>query len=162
MLSYPFGVKMAPEVLANDLSVCKQLIYALYCSVLIGRVFVSSIAAHMHVAMLLRCTVRRDASLDTEITSQSGPAMTWAIFAIGWMEVSLQPGNQWSGNYSRAIHFFQRGYANVQKPFNVWRETPSGGAVNFITGIYLFIYVSHNTPHASTARRRNLIKLVYH
>ena len=48
--------------------------------------------------------------------------MTWAIFAIDWMEVSLQAGNQWSGNFSRAIHFFNRGYANVQKPFNVWRE----------------------------------------
>ena len=26
------------------------------------------------------------------------------------------------------------GYANVQPPFNVWQETPTGGAVNFITG----------------------------
>jgi hypothetical protein len=50
------------------------------------------------------------------------------------MEVAMQPGNSWSGNFSRAIHFFNRGYANVHKPFNVWRETPTGGAVNFITG----------------------------
>ena len=75
-----------------------------------------------------------DLSFYTEITSQHGPAMTWAIFAIDWMEVSLQSGNPWSGNFSRAIHFFNRGYANVQRPFNVWRETPTGGAVNFITG----------------------------
>ena len=45
-----------------------------------------------------------------------------------------QPGNQWSGNFSNAVHFYKRGFANVQLPFNVWRETPGGGAVNFITG----------------------------
>ena len=27
--------------------------------------------------------------------------MTWAIFAIDWMQVSLQPGNKWTGNFSR-------------------------------------------------------------
>ena len=40
--------------------------------------------------------------------------MTWAIFAIDWMEVALQPGNAWTGNFSRATAFFRRGYANVQ------------------------------------------------
>ena len=48
MLSFPLGMDMPPDVLANDL--------AYY----------------------------------TLVTSQSGPAMTWAIFAIGWMEVALQ------------------------------------------------------------------------
>jgi hypothetical protein len=60
--------------------------------------------------------------------------MTWAIFAINWMDVALQPGNAWTGNFTQAMHYFNRAYANVQLPFNVWRETPSGGAVNFITG----------------------------
>jgi len=75
-----------------------------------------------------------DLEFYTEITSQTGPAMTWAIFAIDWMDVALAPGNAWSGNFSRAAAYFNKGYANVQRPFNVWRETPNGGAVNFITG----------------------------
>ena len=58
--------------------------------------------------------------------------MSWAIFAIDWMDVALQPDNSYTGNFSHAVHFFNRGYANVQRPFNVWRETPSGGAVNFM------------------------------
>ena len=79
-------------------------------------------------------TLANDLSVYTAVTTQDGPAMTWAVFAVGWMEVAMQPGSSWSGNFSRAAHFFDRGYANVQLPFNVWRETPSGGAVNFITG----------------------------
>jgi protein-glucosylgalactosylhydroxylysine glucosidase len=75
-----------------------------------------------------------DLAFYTEVTDQNGPAMTWAIFAIDWMEVALQAGNPWTGNFSLAAHYFNRGYANVQLPFNVWRETPGGGAVNFITG----------------------------
>jgi trehalose/maltose hydrolase-like predicted phosphorylase len=59
------------------------------------------------------------------ITDRSGPAMTWAIFAIGWMAV---------GNFTQSQGHFRQGYANVQSPFNVWTETPHGGTVNFITG----------------------------
>jgi protein-glucosylgalactosylhydroxylysine glucosidase len=85
MLSYPLGVDMPKDVLANDLK---------YYS---------------------------------EHTVSDGPAMTCAIFAIGWFT---------TGNYSYAASGanFQRGYANVQPPFNVWTETPGGGTVNFITG----------------------------
>lgn len=55
-----------------------------------------------------------------------GPAMTWSLFAIGWL-------NQGT-NISKSQHYFTRGYANVKAPFKVWTETPTGGAVNFITG----------------------------
>lgn len=51
--------------------------------------------------------------------------MTWAIFAVGWINV---------GDFDRSAPHFQRGYANVHKPFNVWTESPTGGTINFITG----------------------------
>merc|ERR1711972_1266316 len=46
-------------------------------------------------------------------------------FAIGWFTVK---------HYSQSKRHFKHGYANIQRPFNVWTETPTGGAVNFITG----------------------------
>lgn len=83
MLSYPLGVAIPAQVLANDLSFYDP------------------------------------------ITDPNGPAMTWAIFAVGWIN---------AGNFSMAAPHFQRGYANVHPPFNVWTESPTGGTVNFITG----------------------------
>ena len=59
------------------------------------------------------------------LTDLGGPAMTWAMFAIGWIDL---------GNYTKAAELFLQGYANIQAPFNVWQETPTGGTVNFITG----------------------------
>jgi len=59
------------------------------------------------------------------VTDGNGPAMTWAMFAVGWLE---------AGDMEKAEKNFLRGYANVQAPFNVWTETPQGGTVNFITG----------------------------
>jgi trehalose/maltose hydrolase-like predicted phosphorylase len=58
-------------------------------------------------------------------TSPGGPAMTWGLFAIGYLD-RHQP--------AVALANFRRGYANAQPPFFVWTETPSGGCVNFITG----------------------------
>ena len=66
-----------------------------------------------------------DLSFYDGITSQTGPAMTWSMFAIGWFNV---------GNFTASQGHFRHGYANVQAPFRVWTETPQGGAVNFITG----------------------------
>jgi hypothetical protein len=61
------------------------------------------------------------------LTDPKGPAMTWSVFSIGWMNVK---------NYSRAASLFQRGYVdNVNPPFNVWSEGPHGAdTINFITG----------------------------
>lgn len=58
-------------------------------------------------------------------TDSFGPAMTWAMHAIGWLELN-EP--------SRAASMFTRAYANSHKPFGVWTETPLGGTTNFVTG----------------------------
>jgi hypothetical protein len=55
---------------------------------------------------------------------------TRAMFAVGYMDI---------GKYDAAYSNFVRGYANVQPPFMVWRETPTGGAVNFLTGAGGFV-----------------------
>eukprot|EP00966_Prymnesium_polylepis_P225352 5212512-Prymnesium_polylepis.1 len=44
--------------------------------------------------------------------------MTWGMHAIGHLE---------SGNASKAAALFNRSFANVQQPFAVWTETPTGG-----------------------------------
>ena len=66
-----------------------------------------------------------DLSFYDGITDPNGPAMTWAMFAVGWMT---------AGDFNRSKSHFLRGFANVQEPFKVWTETPGGGTVNFITG----------------------------
>eukprot|EP01114_Cavostelium_apophysatum_P014228 TRINITY_DN3638_c0_g1_i2.p1 TRINITY_DN3638_c0_g1~~TRINITY_DN3638_c0_g1_i2.p1 ORF type:complete len:663 (+),score=121.13 TRINITY_DN3638_c0_g1_i2:160-2148(+) len=58
-------------------------------------------------------------------TDPNGPAMTWGMYAVAWLEL---------GNYENAADIFARSYANIHPPFNVWTETPTGGTVNFITG----------------------------
>lgn len=76
--------------------------------------------------MNARAEVRvNDLAVYDAVTDPGGPAMTWAMFAVGWLE---------AGNFAKAEDNFLRGYANAQAPFNVWTETPTGGAVNFITG----------------------------
>jgi len=66
-----------------------------------------------------------DLLIYANLTTSSGPAMTWGMFATGWLEL---------GNLTMVNQFFNRSYANIQPPFDVWTETPTGGAVNFITG----------------------------
>ena len=60
-----------------------------------------------------------------ERTDPNGPAMTYGMHTLGWLEL---------GNEEKAAELFARTYANMRAPFKVWAETPSGGAVNFITG----------------------------
>lgn len=59
------------------------------------------------------------------ITDPNGPAMTWAMFAIGWLE---------AGSYEKAQSNFIRGYANVKAiqrldrdPMGRHRELHHGG-----------------------------------
>ena len=66
-----------------------------------------------------------DLAYYAERTYAKGPAMTYAMHAVGWLEL---------GNTSMATEAFERSHANMRAPFKVWAETPSGGAVNFITG----------------------------
>ena len=64
-------------------------------------------------------------------TDPNGPAMTKAMFAIGWLEL---------GNDRNASTSFRESYQNLREPFKVWTEYPSGdGAVNFITGMGGFL-----------------------
>jgi len=58
-------------------------------------------------------------------TDPNGPAMTYGMHAVSWLGL---------GNMANASALFTRSYANIQHPFNVWTETPTGGTTNFITG----------------------------
>ena len=47
------------------------------------------------------------------------------MFAVGYLDI---------GDEATALSFFRRGYLNaLDGAFGVWQETPSGGAVNFLT-----------------------------
>jgi len=58
-------------------------------------------------------------------TDPNGPAMTWAMHAVGHLD---------SGKPALAASLFNRSFANVKPPFGVWTETPQGGTTNFLTG----------------------------
>ena len=68
---------------------------------------------------------RNDLKFYLNVTTGGGPAMTWGIFSIGFTEI---------GEEQLAHETFNRSFANVKQPYDVWTETPHGGAVNFITG----------------------------
>lgn len=65
------------------------------------------------------------------VTSPQGPAMTWSMFAVGWMELK-DPRRAWD--------LLERSFANITEPFKVWTENADGsGAVNFLTGMGGFL-----------------------
>jgi len=66
----------------------------------------------------------------TAVTDPNGPAMTWSMTAIGYLEL---------GQIETAATYFPQSFANIHPPFNIWLETPVGGATNFITGAGGFI-----------------------
>jgi protein-glucosylgalactosylhydroxylysine glucosidase len=90
-------------------------------------------------------TIRaNDLDFYSPLTDASGPAMTWSMTAVGYIDTK---------DYVTAQKYFIQGFANAQEPFQVWTETPTGvssllltflqviyslsslkGAVNFITG----------------------------
>ncbi|KAJ4458271.1 putative Endoribonuclease Dicer [Paratrimastix pyriformis] len=55
----------------------------------------------------------------------SRPAMTFAMETIGFIDLD---------DAESAARYFPQAYANIHPPFGVWTETPTDGAVNFITG----------------------------
>jgi trehalose/maltose hydrolase-like predicted phosphorylase len=76
-------------------------------------------------------------------TDPDGPAMTWGCVPACVCPVPSRSDGRHSmhavalldlGRPQDAAALFNRSYANVQAPFNVWFETPKGGAVNFLTG----------------------------
>ncbi|XP_037373210.1 protein-glucosylgalactosylhydroxylysine glucosidase [Talpa occidentalis] len=65
------------------------------------------------------------------VTCPRGPAMTWSMFAVGWLELQ---------DPARARALLDRNLANVSEPFKVWTENADGsGAVNFLTGMGGFL-----------------------
>ena len=74
----------------------------------------------------------RENDLDTyfRVSDPNGPAMTWAMHAIGFAEL---------GNASAAGAMLNLTVANAHGAFGVWRETPDGGCPNFITGAAGFL-----------------------
>ncbi|KAK2866874.1 hypothetical protein Q8A67_024991 [Cirrhinus molitorella] len=86
------------------------------------------------LAMPMTPEIRRnDLEMYEAITDPLGPAMTWGMFALGWLEL---------GEAERAQILLKKCYQNIQKPFQVWTETSSGtGCVNFVTGMGGFLQV---------------------
>uniref|UniRef100_UPI003AAA9432 protein-glucosylgalactosylhydroxylysine glucosidase isoform X1 n=2 Tax=Centroberyx gerrardi TaxID=166262 RepID=UPI003AAA9432 len=74
---------------------------------------------------------RNDLEAYEPVTNPHGPAMTWGMFAVGWLEL---------GEAERAQHLLQKCFSNIQEPFQVWSESSDGsGAVNFLTGMGGFL-----------------------
>uniref|UniRef100_A0A8C3A886 Protein-glucosylgalactosylhydroxylysine glucosidase n=1 Tax=Cyclopterus lumpus TaxID=8103 RepID=A0A8C3A886_CYCLU len=74
---------------------------------------------------------RNDLEAYEPVTDPNGPAMTWGMFAIGWLEL---------GEAEKAQHLLEKCYKNIQGPFQVWSESSDGsGAVNFLTGMGGFL-----------------------
>ncbi|KAF3854906.1 hypothetical protein F7725_022961 [Dissostichus mawsoni] len=70
---------------------------------------------------------RNDLEAYEPVTDPDGPAMTWGMFAIGWLEL---------GEAEKAQHLLEKCFKNIQRPFQVWSESSDGsGAVNFLTGM---------------------------
>ncbi|KAH9490328.1 hypothetical protein Btru_034976 [Bulinus truncatus] len=71
-------------------------------------------------------TRRNDLAIYEQITA-AGPAMTWSMFLLGWLELA---------NETRAAELYSKTVKNAQEPFLVWSEYADGdGATNFLTGM---------------------------
>ncbi|KAM4573993.1 protein-glucosylgalactosylhydroxylysine glucosidase isoform 2-T2 [Odontesthes bonariensis] len=74
---------------------------------------------------------RNDLEAYEPVTDPNGPAMTWGMFAIGWLEL---------GEAERAQRLLEKCFKNIKGPFQVWTESSDGsGAVNFLTGMGGFL-----------------------
>uniref|UniRef100_A0A8C4EYE7 Protein-glucosylgalactosylhydroxylysine glucosidase n=1 Tax=Dicentrarchus labrax TaxID=13489 RepID=A0A8C4EYE7_DICLA len=74
---------------------------------------------------------RNDLEAYEPVTDPQGPAMTWGMFAIGWLEL---------GEAEKAHKLLEKCFKNIQGPFQVWSESSDGsGAVNFLTGMGGFL-----------------------
>ncbi|XP_030646782.1 protein-glucosylgalactosylhydroxylysine glucosidase [Chanos chanos] len=74
---------------------------------------------------------RNDLEFYEAVTDPRGPAMTWGMFAVGWLEL---------GEAKKAQDLLLKCFKNIQGPFQVWSESSDGsGAVNFLTGMGGFL-----------------------
>ncbi|XP_060072815.1 protein-glucosylgalactosylhydroxylysine glucosidase-like [Ylistrum balloti] len=71
-------------------------------------------------------TRRNDLEIYEKVTP-TAPAMTWAMFAIGWLEVNNKP---------KAEEQFNKQMKNIVPPFNIWSNpADSKGGRNYLSGI---------------------------
>ncbi|XP_068050538.1 protein-glucosylgalactosylhydroxylysine glucosidase isoform X3 [Anomalospiza imberbis] len=76
---------------------------------------------------------RNDLEMYEPVTDPAGPAMTWSMFAVGWLELK---------ELQRAQSQLEKCFSNITEPFKVWAENSDGsGAVNFLTGMGGFLQV---------------------
>uniref|UniRef100_A0ABM5F8B9 Protein-glucosylgalactosylhydroxylysine glucosidase n=1 Tax=Pogona vitticeps TaxID=103695 RepID=A0ABM5F8B9_9SAUR len=74
---------------------------------------------------------RNDLEIYEPVTDTQGPAMTWSMFAIGWLELK---------ETERAQQQLSKCFSNITEPFKIWVENADGsGAVNFLTGMGGFL-----------------------
>lgn len=66
----------------------------------------------------LSSTRRNDLETYEKVTRATGPAMTWSMFAINYLEI---------GETEKADRHFRNGFQNyLQEPFLIWREVVDG------------------------------------
>ncbi|NXF89623.1 PGGHG glucosidase, partial [Eubucco bourcierii] len=74
---------------------------------------------------------RNDLEMYEPVTELAGPAMTWSMFAVGWLELK---------EVQRAQSQLSKCFNNITEPFKIWVENSDGtGAVNFLTGMGGFL-----------------------
>ncbi|XP_030340922.1 protein-glucosylgalactosylhydroxylysine glucosidase isoform X1 [Strigops habroptila] len=74
---------------------------------------------------------RNDLEMYEPVTELDGPAMTWSMFAVGWLELK---------EVQRAQTLLNKCFSNITEPFKIWVENSDGsGAVNFLTGMGGFL-----------------------
>ncbi|XP_027715927.1 protein-glucosylgalactosylhydroxylysine glucosidase isoform X2 [Vombatus ursinus] len=74
---------------------------------------------------------RKNLEIYEAVTSSEGPAMSWSMFAVGWMELK---------EMEKAHAQLRKCFSNISEPFKVWTENADGsGAVNFLTGMGGFL-----------------------
>jgi trehalose/maltose hydrolase-like predicted phosphorylase len=74
-----------------------------------------------------------DLNFYKSVTDPGSAAMTWGTFSIGLLELQGK-------DTSESFDLFNKSYKlYVKQPFFVWTETPTFGAVNFITGAGAFL-----------------------
>lgn len=78
-------------------------------------------------------TRKNDLLIYENVTRENGPAMTWAMHTVGFLE--LEDEEKSSALFNKSYQPYMR------EPFKVWTEAiaPAFGAVNFVTGMGGFL-----------------------
>lgn len=106
----------------------------------------------LQFANIRASTRRNNLNFYTHVTRPTGPAMTWSMHAIGYLETSSTPPNEETFNRTFIPY--------IRSPYFVWNEYKYGipnGANNFITGaggflqliVYGFAGIRINTDSLS-------------